>query len=233
MTMIRLTVSAMYCLGLATPLSAHYGVTGEYDGAVPIVLAGTVGAATFPPPHPVITMQVDVADLPKGPPGRPENYHGAPVVRPEDPGQRHAVELAPARMFYALADQLEVGDSLTVVALRNCAPPHQLRSSWLQLSDGPVLSYDGDWAPLVDGCRIAMLEAIENLEVGDGLRGATRSGGAGPAVRGRSGAQNAVSQRIEPSSVDVADPCNGANDAGKRTSVAGTGRRLLDRGVGA
>lgn len=50
------------------------------------------------------------------------------------------------------ADQLAIGDQITIRALRNCLPPNQLRSSWLRISDGTVVSHPGDWVPGVDGC---------------------------------------------------------------------------------
>ena len=131
---------------------AHHGVTGRYDASIPIILIGEVTAATFAPPHPVVTVRVTSGDLPDHDVGRPDEYFGKPVVRAEDVGVERTVELSPVRMFYDLAGQLKVGDRVTIVALRNCLPTHQLRSTWLRLSNGEVLSYTGDWAPGVDGC---------------------------------------------------------------------------------
>lgn len=137
---------------LAGTAPAHHGLTGRYDAAIPIVLSGTVEAATFAPPHPVLSVRVDTAELPAFEVGRPAEYFGPAVVRPGDVGQVREIELSPIRMFYDLADRVEVGDRIVIVALRNCRSPHQLRSTWLRLSDGTVLSYTGDWAPGVDGC---------------------------------------------------------------------------------
>lgn len=139
-------------LGLGGAVFAHHGVTGQYDGAVPIVLQGTVTAATFSPPHPIMSVEVTGTTLPEFEVGRVEEYFGPAVVRPHDVGRVVQVEFAPARMFYDLADSLQVGDEVTIVALRNCLPPHQLRSNWLRLPDGAVLSYTGDWAPSVEEC---------------------------------------------------------------------------------
>lgn len=139
-------------LALSEAALAHHGVTGRYDASIPIVLVGEVTAAAFAPPHPVITVRVVAGDLPKYQVGRPAEYFGAPVVRAEDFDTEHTVELSPVRMFYDLASRLKIGDRVTIVALRNCLPTHQLRSTWLRLSNGEVISYTGDWAPGVDGC---------------------------------------------------------------------------------
>ncbi|WP_246333217.1 hypothetical protein [Aureimonas mangrovi] len=149
----RLCVVAALALGVAGAARAHHGVTGQYDAATPIVLSGTLTAAAFSPPHPMLSIQVDTNEPPAFVVGRPDEYFGPAVVRPEDVGPVREVELSPVRMFYDLADQLSVGDRVVVVALRNCLAPHQLRSTWLRLSDGTVVSYTGDWAPGVDGCR--------------------------------------------------------------------------------
>lgn len=139
-------------LGLAGAVLAHHGVTGQYDAATPIVLSGVLTAATFSPPHPVLSIRVDAAELPDFEVGRPGEYFGPAVVRAEDVGEVREIELSPVRMFYDLADRLSIGDRVLVVALRNCLPPHELRSTWVRLDDDTVVSYTGDWAPGVDGC---------------------------------------------------------------------------------
>ncbi len=140
-------------LSLSSAGQAHHGVTGRYDAATPIVLSGTVTAATFAPPHPVLSVRVDRAELPAVRVGRPAEYFGPAVARAEDVGEVREIELSPVRMFYDLADRVRVGDRIVIVALRNCLPPHQLRSTWLRLSDDTVVSYTGDWAPGVNGCN--------------------------------------------------------------------------------
>ncbi|WP_082928747.1 hypothetical protein [Rhizobium bangladeshense] len=139
-------------LALSGGALAHHGVTGKYDASVPIVLVGEVTATAFSPPHPVVTVRVDSGDLPDGELGRKNEYFGPPVVRQEDVGAERVVEFSPVRMFYDLEDRLKVGDRVTIVALRNCFPTHQLRSTWLRLSNGEVISYEGDWARGVNGC---------------------------------------------------------------------------------
>lgn len=137
---------------LAGTVTAHHGMTGRYDAAIPIVLSGTITATTFAPPHPVLSVRVDTAELPAFEVGRPAEYFGPAVARAEDVGKVREIELSPVGMFYDLAERVRVGDRIVIVALRNCFPPHQLRSTWLRLFDGTVVSYTGDWAPGVDGC---------------------------------------------------------------------------------
>ncbi|MBX5093900.1 DUF6152 family protein [Rhizobium lentis] len=144
--------AASAILALSEAALAHHGVTGRYDASNPIVLVGEVTATTFSPPHPIITVRVVSGDLPAYELGRKDEYFGPPVVRKEDVGAERVVELSPVRMFYDLEGRLKVGDRVTIVALRNCLPTHQLRSTWLRLSTGEVISYEGDWAPGVNGC---------------------------------------------------------------------------------
>lgn len=131
---------------------AHHGVTGRYETSRPIVLTGTVTRASFSPPHPVLSVRVEAAELPAGEVDRPDEFTGPFVARPDDVGQVREVEFSPVRTFYDLGDRVRVGDRVLVLALRNCLPPHQLRSSWIQLPDGQVVSYTGGLHRRVDGC---------------------------------------------------------------------------------
>lgn len=131
---------------------AHHGVTGFYDTSTPIALSGIVTRATFRPPHPVLYVRVEASESPSGDVGRPDEFTGAFVTRPEDVGEVREIELSPVGTFYDLRDQVRVGDRITLVALRNCEPPHELRSSWIQLSDGQIVSYVGGLHRKVDGC---------------------------------------------------------------------------------
>jgi hypothetical protein len=151
--LLGIAVGIVSLLSMASSPEAHHGVTGQYDAARPIVLNGILSEAVFAPPHPVLTVRVDDLPLPSTTLGRPEEYFGPVTARPEDVGAELVVELSPVRMFYNLAARIEPGDRITLIALRNCLPPHQLRSTWILLADGDVVSYDGDWAPGVDGCQ--------------------------------------------------------------------------------
>jgi hypothetical protein len=148
----RRSAAVILACGLAGSAVAHHGVTGRYDAARPILISGTVTATTFSPPHPVLSVRIERANVADGQLGRPEEYFGPVAARPEDLGQVREVELSPVRMFYDLEAKVKPGDRVTLVALRNCLPPHQLRSTWIRLMDGETLSYSRDWAPGVDGC---------------------------------------------------------------------------------
>ncbi|WMT91928.1 DUF6152 family protein [Pelagibacterium sp. H642] len=145
-------ISAISLLSIMGSASAHHGLTGRYDASQPLGLSGVVVQTVFAPPHPVLTIRVDTDELGDFEVGRPEEYFGPVITRSVDLGDEHAIELPPVGMFYALNARLQVGDRITVVALRNCLAPHQLRSTWLRLADGEIISYTGDWAPSVDGC---------------------------------------------------------------------------------
>ena len=131
---------------------AHHGVTGLYDSSQPILIAGTVTEATFSPPHPVISVQVEAAEPPTGDLNRPDEFTGPIQLRPGDIGQVREVEFSPVATFYDLRDRVSVGDRVVILALKNCEPEQQLRSSWITLSDGEVISYTGGLHRKVDGC---------------------------------------------------------------------------------
>lgn len=138
----------------AGAVMAHHGVTGLYDTSGPIILAGTVTGTVFTPPHPVISVRVEAAEpkLPAAVAQRTDEFAGTAIVRSEDVGKVRDIEFSPVRTFYDLADTVKVGDRVLIVALRNCRPPHQLRSSWMQLSDGQIVSYEGGLHRRADGC---------------------------------------------------------------------------------
>jgi hypothetical protein len=151
------TRSACFTLVLLTCFSgtvlAHHGVTGLYDTSRPIALTGTVTEATFSPPHPVISIRIEQADAPGGDLGRPDEITGPIATRAEDVGRVREIEFSPVRTFYNLGRRVQVGDKVTVVALRNCRPPHQLRSSWIRLPGGEIVSYAAGLHKRTDGCR--------------------------------------------------------------------------------
>lgn len=151
-TLIRRAAAALGLAVLAGAATAHHGITGQYDTGTPIVLAGTITRATFSPPHPVLLVQVEAGEVQVGDVGRSDEFTGPFVPRPEDTGEVREVEFSPVGTFYDLRDRLAVGDRLVVLALRNCLPPHELRSSWVQLADGEVVSYEGGLHVRVDGC---------------------------------------------------------------------------------
>ncbi|CAH1672877.1 MULTISPECIES: DUF6152 family protein [unclassified Chelatococcus] len=131
---------------------AHHGYTGQYDTSRPILLGGSVTRTTFAPPHPVISVRVDLAEVPALDVDRPDEITGRLTVRPEDVGAVREIELSPVRDFFNLSERIRIGDRVMVVALMNCRPPHQLRSSWIQLSDGEIISYTRGLHQRADGC---------------------------------------------------------------------------------
>lgn len=148
----RKVAVTLFAVSVAGSVLAHHGVTGRYNASRPILISGVVTATTFAPPHPVLSVRVEQQEIPGGELGRPDEYFGPVAVRPADVGQVRVVELSPVRMFYDLEHKLKPGDRVTLVVLRNCLSPHQLRSTWLRLANGEIASYTGDWAPGVDGC---------------------------------------------------------------------------------
>jgi hypothetical protein len=148
----RLALAATGVLLSTGAVFAHHGVTGLYDTSRPVALTGTVTAASFSPPHPVISLRVERAAPPAGDLGRPDEITGPIAARDEDVGRERKVEFSPVRPFYAIGRSVRVGDRVTIVALRNCRAPHQLRSSWIRLADGAVVSYAGGLHRRADGC---------------------------------------------------------------------------------
>ncbi|KFC68226.1 hypothetical protein FF80_01950 [Devosia sp. LC5] len=144
---------ALSLIGLTgSAVLAHHGISGSYDTSAPIVLIGTVTQATFSPPHPVISLRVEGTEVSDLAVDRPDEFNGPFTVRAEDVGTVQEVEFSPVSMFYDLRDDIEVGDSVVILALRNCLAPNELRSSWIQLPDGQVHSYTGGLHEKVDGC---------------------------------------------------------------------------------
>jgi Family of unknown function (DUF6152) len=147
-----IVVTLSFLTILSSAARAHHGVTGLYDTSQPILIAGTVTEATFSPPHPVISVMVEAAEPPEGDVGRPDEFTGPIQLRADDVGQVREVEFSPVATFYDLRDRIRVGDRVVIVALQNCEPEQQLRSSYIALSDGEVISYTAGLHRKVDGC---------------------------------------------------------------------------------
>ena len=145
-------LSLVAALAVGAPAAAHHGFTGRYDTDRPIWLAGTVSAASFGPPHPVVTVTADARATVPQLDSVPKELSGAVVARADDGGQSRTIEFPPVQTFFALADRIEVGDRVEIIALRNCRPPHQLRSQWVRLVDGTVITRDGRLASMARGC---------------------------------------------------------------------------------
>ncbi|MEZ2126817.1 MULTISPECIES: hypothetical protein [unclassified Sinorhizobium] len=131
---------------------AHHGVSGQYDTSKPFLLAGVVTRTSFSPPHPVLSVRVETADPPSVEVDRPDEFKGPIVARQEDVDKTHEIEFSPVQVFFDLGNRVRAGDRVVVLALRNCLPPHQLRRSWIKLSNGDVVSYTGGLHGRVHGC---------------------------------------------------------------------------------
>lgn len=138
---------------LAGAASAHHGVTGYYETSKPVLVAGTVTKATFSPPHPVVSVLVEATEVPTGDMGRPDEFKGPITLNAGDVGDVVEVEFSPVSTFYELRDKLRIGDRVMILALRNCDRPQQLRSSWIELSGGEVISYKGGLHRKVETCK--------------------------------------------------------------------------------
>lgn len=139
-------------IAIGAPAAAHHGFTGRYDTDRPIWLVGTVTATSFSPPHPIVTVSVDARPALPRLERAPAELTGPVTIRAEDSGQTRTVEFPPVQTFFSLGERIKVGDRVEIVALKNCRPPHQLRSQWLRLADGTVTARDGRLAYMARGC---------------------------------------------------------------------------------
>jgi hypothetical protein len=147
----RRVLAAALLLGPASA-KAHHGFGGRYDTSRPIWLAGRVVRASFSPPHPVLAVAVANEGVRALPNPLPAELSGTPAPRAELNGQTVEIEFPPVQTFYALGQRVAVGAEVEIIALRNCAAPHQLRSQWIRLADGAVILRDGRLAYMVNGC---------------------------------------------------------------------------------
>jgi hypothetical protein len=149
--MIRRSLIAALLLA-SSAATAHHGFTGRYDTDRPIWLSGTVTAISASPPHPTVTIRVD-GDAPAMPAVLPVEFTGPIAVRPEDTGRTLQIEFPPVGTFYGLGQQVKIGDRVAIMALRNCRPPHQIRSQWIRLADGAVIERQGRLSYMARGCE--------------------------------------------------------------------------------
>ncbi|MGL4576724.1 MAG: DUF6152 family protein [Burkholderiaceae bacterium] len=145
-------------LGLAALLTipgfarAHHGFGGRYDTSKPIYLSGAVVSSRWGMPHPVLQLRVASVDAPPRDLPQSEEFANRLVVRREDANQTRTVEFPPVRVFLELEDQIKAGQSLSIIALRNCDAPHQLRGQWMMLPGGRVVVRTGRVQTEVAGC---------------------------------------------------------------------------------
>lgn len=137
---------------LAAPAYAHHGFGGRYDLARPIWIEGVVTRTTFAPPHPTLHVRAESVTDPATPTDLPHGLTAMPAVTAEYAGAEHEIEFPPVGTFFDLRDDVAVGDRVALIVLRNCDPPHQLRSQWIRLSNGTVVRRDNRMAYMVEGC---------------------------------------------------------------------------------
>lgn len=143
-------VAALLSLAALTA-GAHHGFTGRYDASQPLWLAGEVTRVYFGQPHPEVTIRVPQALAAPG--AAPTGDAGpAPRVRPDTLGRELKIEFPPLRPFFDLGSRVRPGDRVSVIALRNCEPPHQLRGQWIQPALGEPVERRGRVQYQVERC---------------------------------------------------------------------------------
>jgi hypothetical protein len=132
---------------------AHHGFTGRYDTDKPLFLVGSVVSVAASPPHPVVTLRVASSAL-QHPTGadRPSELTGDFAPGAQLAGQTMQVEFPPVQTFFALRNRLKPGDTVEIIALRNCRPPNQLRSQWIRLPGREIIQREGRLSYMARGC---------------------------------------------------------------------------------
>jgi hypothetical protein len=138
--------------GLAVPALAHHGFTGRYDTNNPIWIEGVVERLATAPPHPTMRVRIDSPAPSPGVIVAPSELTGPIRALSDGAGRAVEVEFPPVAAFYAMGEKVRVGDRVAIIALRNCRPPHQLRSQWLRLSSGELIERAGRLSYQSRGC---------------------------------------------------------------------------------
>ena len=144
--------AGLLTLAFAVPALAHHGFTGAYDASTPIYMQGTVQAVTVAYPHAEMTIQIsdtatvpaeltDISDL------AIENV--MEIMTVAEPG---TYDLQVSGLQEELEGNIAVSDEIALVALRNCLPPNQYRTRWIQLDSGTIASFAGRAQTEVNGC---------------------------------------------------------------------------------
>jgi hypothetical protein len=138
----------------ATASSAHHGFTGRYDTDKPYFIVGRVEAISVSPPHPTITVSVEATSMvPPAGAERPAELTGAIIsVDPQSMGRSVRIEFPPVRAFYDLSGKVKPGDTVEILAIRNCAAPHQLRSQWVRVPGREIVQREGRLSYMARGC---------------------------------------------------------------------------------
>lgn len=128
--------AAAFAILLPGLVLAHHGFTGRYDLSQPVWIRGQITQAYFGQPHPTLTIRTapDMAvPAPKPDPAGARAVIDIDrlTVRSETRGSDVPVEFPPTSAFFNLDRGVAVGDTVSVIAFRNCDAPHQLRGQWL------------------------------------------------------------------------------------------------------
>jgi hypothetical protein len=150
------TLALPLAISFAQPARAHHGFTGRYDVTSPFWIEGEVVRAAFAPPHPVITVRLAAAVLPTGELPQAPEMAGALRLPAGAAGQTIEVEFPPVQAFFQLGASVTIGQRVAMVAMRNCLPPHQMRSQWIRTAGGAaggaVITRPGRMSGQVNGC---------------------------------------------------------------------------------
>lgn len=154
MTNASVLAVALMTGAAALPALGHHGFRGAYDATSPMFVEGTVQEVTIAYPH--VEMQVRVATEPAIPDELPrvdvlEIADARSKLRPIESGE-YEVQLAGTEFVTALDGRIAPGDTVALIALRNCQPPHEVRSRWIRLADGDIVTVSGATQAEVQGC---------------------------------------------------------------------------------
>lgn len=139
-------------IALAPPTAAS-----RYDLARPIWLEGRIVGASIGRALVELTIRTpDDLTLPRDLPdlGPAATFLDARSlsVRSGTRGRAVTVTLPPTRTFHGIDGSVAPGERVTIVALRDCAPPHRLKVQWLRLGGGQVVAHGAATPFMIRSC---------------------------------------------------------------------------------
>jgi hypothetical protein len=154
-----LMIGGVVCLLWASafdPAIAHHGFGGSYDVSQAIYVPGRVVAVRIGMPHSLVTIEVSalppsaktLATLPMA-----QEFQGRLATPMPYLKLTLVVEFPPVARFLDLAPEIQINDSIAVIAFRNCFAPHQLRGQWIQLASGRVVVREGRMQSETQRCK--------------------------------------------------------------------------------
>jgi hypothetical protein len=148
-------LAAALGIGVATlPAIAHHGFRGAYNAAQPIYIEGVVDTVEIAPPHVELTLTAPPGIAVPASLDKIEDLSIEDALSKTVPAQAgtYDLQLAGTEFVGMLEGRIKPGDSIALMALRNCQPPHEHRSRWIRLADGEVVTVSGRTQAEVDGC---------------------------------------------------------------------------------